>query len=252
MKKESIGSVFLAVSIGALACSDVQGPGTEVSESFTGVNVLAIHQAQGETRIQPADGDAISVTYSYTYPQSCHQPGLTLVDDSLDVRGIFEPVACSGRADILIELPDGVTINYHGAQANLVLDGITAEIDAYAGRGIVGQGLALTGESQLWATDDDLEISLGQTPTHDLILMNRDGNVTLNAAGNLLRGQFEFRVNEAEGEIRSPYPFDEESRYDCECEPGVTWWLRKVFTLSQDEPHFTLSSRNGVAELRLQ
>ena len=48
----------------------------------------------------------------------------------------------------------------------------------------------------------------------------------------------------------SPYPFDEEVRYDCQCEPGVTWWLRKAFTLNQGYPFIRLSTREGVAELR--
>ncbi len=48
-----------------------------------------------------------------------------------------------------------------------------------------------------------------------------------------------------------PYPFDEEVRYDCQCEPGVTRWVRKVFTLDPGYPAIRLSTRERVAELKL-
>jgi hypothetical protein len=75
--------------------------------------------------------------------------------------------------------------------------------------------------------------------------------VLLNARGQPLKGRFEFAVKEGSGRIRAPYPFDEEERYDCQSEPGVTWWLRKAFTLEASEPRVRLSTRDGTAELKL-
>jgi len=223
---------------------------SEAGDSFSGVNVLHVMQAQGETRIERSDNDQVSVQYNFTYPESCHQAGLTQSGDTLDIRGIFEPVACSGRADISIWVPDGVVIDYFGAQADLFLDGVAVEITAY-GQSVIASDLELTGESSVYAQSRDVVVSLAESPAFSLDILSHDADVILNAQGHPLRGRFEFAVNEEHGAIVSPVQFDEEVRYDCQCEPGVTWWLRKAFTVDNGYPIIRLSTRDGVAELKL-
>jgi hypothetical protein len=240
--------VLLGASAG---CETAIAPDmSEAGDTFSGVSVLMISQAQGETRIERSDNGQVSVQYNFTYPESCHQAGLIQSGDTLEIRGIFEPVACSGRADISIWVPDGVVIGYLGGQAHLVLEDVAVQIDALASS-IDARELLLTGESSLFANDDDVFASLSEMPTVDFDVSAGPGNVTLNAAGHSLHGRFEFAVNEEYGTIVSPYPFDEEVRYDCHCEPGVTWWVRKVFTLDPGYPVIRLSTREGVAELKL-
>ena len=140
---------------------------SEAGDSFSDVSVLMIRQAQGETRIERSDNDLVSVQYNFTYPESCHQAGLIQSGDTLEIRGIFEPVACSGRADISIWVPDGVVIDYLGGQADLVLEDVAVQIDAFASS-IDARELLLTGESSLFANDDDVFVSLSETPTYVL------------------------------------------------------------------------------------
>lgn len=241
-----IGLVALSAGCGSVAEPDM----SESGDSFSGVRVLMISQAQGETRIEHSDNDQVSVQYNYTYPESCHQAGMTQTGDTLDIRGIFEPVACSGRAEISIWVPDGVVINYVGGQADLVVEGVAVQIDAIASS-VEARDLMLTGESSLFANDENVFVSLGEMPTVDFHAWAGPGNVTIDVEGHELRGRFEFAVNEEHGMIVSPYPFDEVVRYDCQCEPGVTWWVRKVLTRDPGYPTVRLSTRDGVAELKL-
>ena len=240
--------VLLGVSV---ACETAVGPDmSEAGDSFSDVRVLMILAAQGETRIERSDTDQVSVQFDYTYPETCYQPGMTQTGDTLDIRGIFQPVACSGRAEISIWVPDGVVINFIGGQSDLVLEGVAVQIDAIASS-VEALDLKLTGESSLFANDENVYVSLAEVPTVDFHAWAGPGDVTIDAGKHELRGRFEFAVNEEHGRILSPYLFDEVVRYDCQCEPGVTWWVRKVFTRYSTDPTIKLSTRGGVAELRL-
>ena len=251
MNTKLLNGIAIGLLAASAGCETAVAPDmTEAGDSFSGVRVLHILQAQGETRIERSDNDQVSVQYNFTYPESCHQAGLIQSGDTLEIRGLFEPVACSGRADISIWVPDGVVIEYFGAQAYLILEGVAVEIVAY-GQSVVARELALTGESSLFAHSRDVVVSVAESPAFSLEVLSHDANVILNAEGHTLRGRFEFAVSEEHGEIVSPYSFDEEVRYDCQCEPGVTWWLRKAFTLDSAYPVIRLSTRDGVAELKL-
>ena len=245
---------LLVVQVGLDACSlslTSPTPISEAGDTFSGISVLMIRQSQGESRIEPSGNDFVSVQYNFTYPDSCHRAEITQHGDTLTVRGTFAPVACSGYADIHIWVPDGVRIEYYGSKADLVLDGIAVQIDAH-GEKIRAHDLALTGDSRLFADDHGIDVSLAESPAYDLEISSHHGDVILHAAGHRLAGRIEFTVNEEHGMIRSPLPFDDETRYDCQCEPGVTWWLRKVINFGKELPHVKLSTRNGVAELRLK
>jgi hypothetical protein len=251
MNAKLLGGLAIVLLGASAGCRSAVAPDmSEAGDSFSGVSLLIIRAAQGETRIERSDNDQVSVQYDYTYPESCHQPRLILTGNTLEVRGIFEPVACSGRAEISIWVPDGVVIDFIGGQADLVLDGVAVQIDAIASS-IEARRLVLTGESSLFANDEDVFVSFGEMPTVDFHAWAGPGNVTIDAEGHALRGRFEFAVNEEHGMIVSPYLFDDVVRYDCQCEPGVTWWVRKVFTRYSTDPTIKLSTRGGVAGLRL-
>ena len=81
--------VLLGVTAGCETGAIAPGM-SEAGDSFSGVSVLMINQAQGETRITRSDNDQVSVQYDYTYPESCFQPGLRHSGDTLEIGGIFE------------------------------------------------------------------------------------------------------------------------------------------------------------------
>jgi hypothetical protein len=246
------GSLLAGLFVFAACGESILAPTPSVSQSFAGVNVLEIRQAQGKTRIEQSHDNTVSVAYSYSYPESCYRPGITQTGNVLEIHGIFEPVACSGRSDRIIRVPDGVTIGFIGLQADLTMVGIEAEIVAY-GRDITAQNLTVSGETELHSIGGDVFVSLDQTANHGLTISSSHGRATLTIARNQLRGRFEFSAMN-ENQIRSPYPFDEEALYDCECEPGDgRWRWRKAFTSGGvDRPHFTIITRDGTAELELR
>ena len=192
MKTKLLGGMAIALLAASTGCDTTVAPDmSEVGNSFLGVNVLLIRQAQGETRIERSDNDQVSVQYNFTYPESCHQAAFTQSGDTLEVRGIFEPVACTGHADIHIWVPDGVVIGYFGSQADLILDGVAVEIDAH-GESISARDLALTGDSRIYAQSGDVTVSLAEAPAFGLDIWSHDADAILNAAGHGLHGRFEL------------------------------------------------------------
>ena len=253
MKNRIFDGLLLAGLFVFEACAQpMLAPTPGVSRSFAGVRVLEIRQAQGETRIERSNDNTVSVAYGYSYPESCYRLGATQTGDVLDIHDVFEPVACSGRSDRIISVPDGVTISFIGLQADLTMVGIEAGIVAY-GREVAIRDLTLSGETELHSIDGDVFVSLDQAANHGLTISSSHGRATLSIARSDLRGRFEFNAMNP-NQIRSPYPFDEEGRYDCECEPGAaSWRWRKVFTSGGIElPRFTIMTRDGTAELELR
>jgi len=253
MKRRLFDGLLLAGLLVFAGCAEpLLAPTPGVSRSFTGVRVLEVRQAQGETRIERSPDNTVSVAYRYSYPESCFRLGITQTGDVLAIHDVFEPVACPGRSERTIRVPDGVTISFIGLQADLTMVGIDAGIVAYS-RDMMVRDLTLSGETELYSIGGDAFVSLDQIEDHGLTVSSSHGRATLNIARSQLRGRFEFNAVSA-NQIRSPYPFDEEARYDCECEPGAgRWRWRKVFTSAgMDRPRFTIITRDGIAELELR
>lgn len=249
-------SRFVSAMVGLLvlspSCTSPTSPTSSFHDRFPGISTVRVQLAQGHAFVEGSDDGLVTIQYESSYPTTCHRPEILLNSDTLEIRGAFEPVACPGRTEVHIQVPAGISILFHGAQAGLTIDGAAVSTDAYA-KSIQVRDAQLTGDSKLQAQDGDVQVILGEPPRHSLNLSsNGGGNVLLEVGDEDLQGRFVFSVKEGEGRIKSPYPFDRETRYDCECEPSATWWIRKEFTLEEETPVFSLSTRDGVAELRLR
>ena len=253
MSQPSVRCLPLAAVTFALGCADPAAPLPEVTREFTGVEVVTVYQAQGWTRVEPAAGDRVSVDYAYGYPATCYAPGLTQTGALLALGGIFEPVACTGHDEIVLRVPVGVRVEYFGAQSDLTLENVAVEVVAFSSFGrTVARNVTFTGPSSLGAAVGDVLVTLGQSLHHDLVLLSNSGRASLNYGGHPVSGRFELSVKENVGTIVSPYAFDAVESYDCQCEPGVTMFVRKSFMRSLDQPLVRISSGTGVAELKLQ
>ena len=101
-------------------------------------------------------------------------------------------------------------------------------------------------ESEFSTASGDMEVSLAETPDVDLEFSTASGRITLDYQGFPIKGMFIFTAREDRGEIRAPFPFDEEE----EVWRHGQLYMRKSFTKGGSAPRMELSTASGTVTLK--
>lgn len=132
----------------------------------------------------------------------------------------------------------------------------SGEIDVSSGSGeyslstasgdIDGKEVLVEEQSSFSAASGDVYVELAESSAHDLKLSSASGDAILNFNGNPIQGCFELIAKVRNGQIKSPFKFDNEEQFY----RNDQLYVRKSFTKSKDTPKIRISTASGKAELR--
>ena len=160
-----------------------------------------------------------------------------------DSEGDFNLEIASG--DITVSDCKGV-FELNSASGDIETDNCRGEFELNAASGDIEALKTFIEEASTFdVASGDVYVELAETAEFNLSLSSASGNATLNYNGHPVRGYFELTAREDRGDIRAPFPFDDEEvfeRYDRD-------YVSKSFTLSTDTPSITIETATGKAVL---
>jgi DUF4097 and DUF4098 domain-containing protein YvlB len=162
---------------------------------------------------------------------------------ALDCKGEFEFSSASG--DVSVENCNGI-FDLESASGDVEIDNSEGEFEAGVASGNVDvQGVVITAASSFQTASGDVDVVLGKSSEHDLILSTASGSATLDYNGHPINGSFEFVARERRGRIISPFDFDDEEDFE-------RWgqnYVRKSFKHGSDGPMIAIETASGRAKL---
>lgn len=205
------------------ASGDISVDGLQkLIEASTASGDITIENASGEFEISTASGDVELTDSSGEIDISTASGDVK----STNNKGEFELNTASG--DIRVRDCGGIF-----------------ELNCASGE-IKASGLIIEEESSFSTASGDVEVSLEQSSEYDLDLSAASGDVSLDYAGNEIKGYFEFSARQSSGSIRSPIDFDKEEVY----ERHGRDYVKKSFTRGGNTPVIRISTASGRAELK--
>jgi DUF4097 and DUF4098 domain-containing protein YvlB len=194
-------------------------------------NVLDASTASGDVTIEGSKGELDISTAS----------GDIEVSDS---NGKFDFSTASGdiktyqiEGDFDLSTASG-DIKVRGAQGGFDLSCASGDIEV--------SGITIEDDSEFSTASGDVEVKLEKSAQYDLDLSAASGDVTLDYAGNDIKGYFEFRAKKRSGSIRSPIDFDREEEYGRNGDD----YVKKSFSRGGESPKIYLSTASGRAMLK--
>jgi DUF4097 and DUF4098 domain-containing protein YvlB len=161
-----------------------------------------------------------------------------------NLSGELEVKTSSG--DIEIEKAEG-KLSLKMASGDIEMKGVKGEFKVQSASGDVDlTDITITGSSTFKVASGDIEIVLAASPVHELTLASASGNATLDYNGNPVKGWFEFKARAKNGQIVSPFPFDETNTEE-------KWGQKydvKTFKMNGDTPKIYIHTASGTAELK--
>jgi DUF4097 and DUF4098 domain-containing protein YvlB len=160
-----------------------------------------------------------------------------------DSEGDFNLETASG--DIVVSDCKGV-FDLNAASGDIETENCRGEFEVNAASGDIEALKTFIEEASTFSVaSGDVYVELAETAEFDLSLSSASGNATLDYNGHPVSGYFEFTAREGRGNIRAPFPFDDEEvfeRYDQD-------YISKSFTLGSDTPSITIETATGKAVL---
>jgi len=174
---------------------------------------IKVNTASGDVSIENTDGEFRVNTAS----------GDVTVDNS---KGEFDINTASGEIDV------------KSGSGEYSLSTASGDID--------GKKIIIKEESSFSAASGDVYVELAKSSTHNLKLSSASGDAILNFNGKLIQGYFELTAKVHNGQIKSPFKFENEEEFYRNDQLYVT----KSFTKGKDAPKIRISTASGKAELR--
>lgn len=217
----------------------VTGPVGEVDAS-TASGDIEIENARGDMDVSTASGDVTLINVVGKKNVSTASGDIRIEDskDNIDLSTASgEITAKNVEGDMDMSTASG-EIGISGAKGVFDLSCASGEIDATE--------IAITGESEFSTASGSVRIVLAETSEYDLSLSTASGDVTLDYAGNPVKGYFEFEARKRHGRIASPFDFDDEEEF----ERHGDLYVRKSFSKAGESPSIFLKTASGRVELK--
>lgn len=133
------------------------------------------------------------------------------------------------------------------ASGDIDLSSANGEFKVSAASGdVVAKAIVLEGKSSFSAASGNVELSLGESPVHNLKVSSASGDAILDFNGNKIKGFIEMTAKAGRrGRIRAPFDFDDEEYY-------YKWddeYVTKTVTMGRDRPRIEVSTASGKAVL---
>jgi len=209
-------------------------------EFSTASGDLSVESINNEVDASTASGDV-------TVEDSGGELEVSTASGDITIRnskGKFDFSTASG--DIKSSEVDG-ELDFSTASGDIKIRGSQARFELSCASGdIEASEVVIDDESEFSTASGDVDVSLEKSSEYDLDLSAASGDVTLDYAGNDVKGYFEFRAKKRSGSIRSPIDFDREEEYGRNGDE----YVKKSFTRGGDSPRIYLSTASGRAMLK--
>jgi hypothetical protein len=187
-----------------------------LNKTFEGIEKIEINLVLGSCEITRGNDQKISIKLTYTHSEDYFEPVLRQVSNRLTVEEKFRGKNGEGDSYWILEIPDGMDIEFESATGNLFMTGVEAELDGSSGTGNIEISNASgefdlssgTGNIEVKDSKGDFELNSG---TGKVILEMCEGDFDANsgtgkveASKIKLRYSGEFNSGTGEVMVKSP------------------------------------------------
>ena len=164
--------------------------------------------------------------------------------EASQIKGSLEVKTASG--DIEAHKIYGNDISIKGASSDIEVEDVRGAMEIKTASGDVeAREIHITGSSEFKTASGDVFVELAKSSDHNLTLASASGDTVLNYNGNAIYGYFEFSAKKDDGEIESPFKFDNEEiivKYGQK-------YMKKSFTRKSKSPKIVIKTASGKAAL---
>jgi len=237
-----------------------------IEKKFQNVNDIKLKLVSGDCVIQQGSGSLVNIVLTYTYDPEDYDPEFYQSGSTLRLSEDFahDSGSRSGMSKWQLTVPENTEIDFNTASGDLEISDLKAKIKAEAASGditlnniqadceigtvsgdMMVSGISLTGDSEFGAASGDIEISLAKTTIYDIEMSTASGNVSLDFAGNDIRGTITVTARASQNRIRAPFDFDDEKFYT---ENGRDYVIKTV-RKGDAKPMIVVNTVSGKATL---
>ncbi|MFY0591033.1 DUF4097 family beta strand repeat-containing protein [Roseivirga sp.] len=181
-----------------------------VNKSYTGVKIIRLTTASGNGTIKKSNSQEIKVNLRYTYDDDVYEPLFEQNGDRLYIEEDFKRSRWSrGYSEWVLEVPDGMEIEFKTGSGNIEVMGIDAELVSNTGSGnieledIAGSVRASTGSGNITFSDIDGE-SRASTGSGSIRLNSIKGDANFSTGSGNIKGdgvEGEYNMSTGSGNI---------------------------------------------------
>lgn len=217
----------------------VTGPVGKVDAS-TASGDIEIENANGDMDVSTASGEVVLINVVGKKDVSTASGDIRIEDskDDIDLSTASGEISAKNVEGGMHMSTASGEIEITGAKGAFGLSCASGEIKA--------TGITVAGESQFSTASGSVMVVLAATSEYDLALSTASGDVTLDYAGNPVKGYFEFEARRGHGRIVSPFDFDNEEEF----EHHGDMYMRKSFSKEGNTPSVFLKTASGRVELK--
>jgi DUF4097 and DUF4098 domain-containing protein YvlB len=201
---------------------------------------LSISDLKNRSDISTASGEVTIENSEGTFDISTASGDVTL----LDLKGEFDVSTASGEVDAN-NLDGEIKMNTASGDVKVRKSSGAFELSCASGE-IQVSNIVIKEESSFSTASGDIDVTLGESAEYDLELSAASGDVTLDYAGNEIKGFFEFQSKKRRGRIKAPFDFDTEEEHGRHDDIYVI----KTARIKADQPRIFLKTSSGKAVLR--
>lgn len=194
--------VLLFINIAAFAQNTVK-------KSFSGVKRIRISTSSGDCELRKAPGTSVEVELTHTFDDRSFTPRFEQSGERLELGEEFNGRNFSGSVRWKLAIPDGMKVNFSTGSGNLLVDGVSIDLDATTGSGdlefstMKGSVDANTGSGNvdLAGFNGDAKLNTG---SGNMDVRDMEGDLDLNCgSGDIKVSQSKayFSINTGSGNI---------------------------------------------------
>lgn len=255
-----------------------------IEKTFKAVENVHIRVISGDCEVKKGKNGEIKVRVVYTYPADKFKPVLKLDGDTLLLKEDFSKGNkgdAKGEATWTVTVPEKTDIDAKLVSGDVKVTGLNGQIDAKSASGDVSvadfrgdlgakvasgdievvdsratfrlscasgdiraEKIQVTAASSFKTASGDISVTLAKTAEYDMDMAAVSGEVTLDYAGNKVKGLFTFSGQK--DEIKSDIPFEEKEEKGSKYSPFV----KKSFTVGASKPKIALKTVSGQLILK--
>lgn len=179
------------------------------NKSFTGIKRIRIATSSGDCEIHKSAGNTVEVEVTHTYDERFFKPRFEQSGERLEVGEEFNGRNFNGNVRWKLTVPDGMKLKFSTGSGNLLVDGVSIDLDATSGSGdlefstMKGIVDANTGSGNVDLTGFNGEAKIN-TGSGDMDVKDIEGDLDLNCGSGdikIFQANAYFSINTGSGNI---------------------------------------------------
>ena len=200
---------FLSLVVVLLFISVTTFAQNTTKKSYTGIKRIKISTSSGDCEIRKSTGATVEVELSHTFDEKFFVPRFEQNGDRLTLGEEFNGRNFNGSVRWKLSVPDGIRVTFHTGSGNLIVDGVSLDLDAGSGSGdlefssVKGNVQASTGSGSVDLSNFNGEARMN-TGSGNMTVNGAEGDLDLNCGSGdikLFEANAYFAVNTGSGNI---------------------------------------------------